>query len=282
MFNPIIGGIFGPVVKSLAESGLLDDLGQKIGDSIAGYEDDNGDDNGGSNEDDNLSLEGPPRVLPGKEIILPVSADSSQARDQFSRSLSGLSQDVHDRLWDIKRQTEIATGSPLEQAYRSKQLRSNIERDRALSMPTRTPWSDVNQFRDPYYSDSGDWDLADSRNAAKDTWIDAATIANAAKTAAYGTEPDFVTPTDRLVIPEYEKKGWEYFPEGLKDIPAITSQEWLDSNQVNLNPDSNMDYTQLFDGSSDDIGEGIIDGDTFSAFLNKLAGVFGTVGSISG
>ena len=94
--------------KNLLNELDLVGLGEGIGSSIAG----------GNNDDGSTTLPsdgidtGATRVLPGKELILPVAADSDEFN--FSRSLSGLDRDTFDRLEDIKRQTEIETGSPRE------------------------------------------------------------------------------------------------------------------------------------------------------------------------
>ena len=85
----------------------------------------------------------------------------------------------------------------MQQAYDQAQLYSDIQRDRYMAMPRSTAQEDVREFMDPSYSDS---DFAQSRANAKASWIDAATIANAAKRAAYGDDGDFVVPTDAYEV----------------------------------------------------------------------------------
>jgi len=235
----MVAGLNVAAITDLLKELDLEGLGSGIGAALAG-----------NNDSDSTPTPVPPtngvntgatRVLPGKEIIIPINADSSEARDEFSRSLSGLSQDLDRKLQDIRQRTEIATsGSPREQAYRQEQLRSDIARDRFTAMPTRTAWEDVNQFREPFYRDPSVSDLEQSRIAAKDSWLDAADIAAVRKNAAY-PDNSFV-PSDKFEIQPYEKKGWEYFPEGLKGMPVVGSDEWKALNQVN------------FDGVQPDIG----------------------------
>jgi hypothetical protein len=210
------------VLKQLDLAGL----GSGIGSALAG----NNNNGGGATPPppSNGVDTGATRVLPGKELILPVAADSDEAANIFSKSLSGLDRDTFDRLEKIKQQTEIETGSPREKAYRAAQLRSDIARDRFASMPTRTAWSDVNQFRDPYYNDSSDWDLADSRNAARDTWLDAANIASARKAAAYGDDPfeQGYAPKDAYETEAWTPPAWSEFPKGISGLPQVGSDEW--------------------------------------------------------
>ena len=215
----------------------LEGLGSGIGSALAG---------GGNKDNGSMPPPSPPpsngvdtgatRVLPGKELILPVAADSDEAANVFSKSLSGLDRDTFNRLEKIKRQTEIETGSPREKAYRAAQLRSDIARDRFASMPTRTAMQDVNQFRDPYYSDSSDWDLADSRNAARNTWADAANIASARKAAVYGDDPfeQGYVPKDAYETEAWTPPAWSEFPKGLSGLPQVGSPEW---NNTPDNPD---------------------------------------------
>ena len=219
--SPGLGAQLINVLKDLDLTGL----GSGIGSALAG-----------NNNDDGATPPPPPpsngvdtgatRVLPGKELILPVAADSDEFN--FSRSLSGLDRDTFDRLEDIKRQTEIETGSPREKAYRAAQLRSDIARDRFTAMPTRTAMQDVNQFRDPYYSDASAWDLADSRNAARNTWADAADIAAARKAAAYGDDPieQGYAPKDAMTVKSWTQPEWSKPAEGLKGLPQVGSSEW--------------------------------------------------------
>jgi len=222
--SPGLGAQLINVLKGIDLTGL----GSGIGSALAGNN---------NNNDDGATPPPPPsngvdtgatRVLPGKELILPVAADSDEAANIFSKSLSGLDRDTFNRLEDIKRQTEIETGSPREKAYRAAQLRSDIARDRYASMPTRTAMQDVNQFRDPYYSDSSDWGLADSRNAARNTWSDAANIASARKTAAYGDDPieQGYAPKDAMTTKTWEAPAWSEFPKGLSGLPQVGSPEW--------------------------------------------------------
>ena len=199
----------------------LEGLGSGIGSALAG------------NNNDGATPPPPPpsngvdtgatRVLPGKELILPVAADSDEFN--FSKSLSGLDRDTFNRLEEIKRQTEIETGSPREKAYRAAQLRSNIARDRELSMPTRTAMEDVNQFTNPSY---GNWDIAQSRDDAKSSWLDAANIASARKTAAYGDDPieQGYTPKDAMTKKSWTQPEWSKPAEGLRNLPQVGSDEW--------------------------------------------------------
>ena len=85
----------------------LQGLGSGIGSALAG---------GGNKDSGSMPPPSPPpngvntgatRVLPGKELILPVAADSDEAANVFSKSLSGLDRDTFDRLEKIKQQTEI-------------------------------------------------------------------------------------------------------------------------------------------------------------------------------
>ena len=229
--------------KNLLNELDLVGLGEGIGSSIAG----------GNNDDGSTPLPsdgidtGATRVLPGKELILPVAADSDEFN--FSRSLSGLDRDTFDRLEDIKRQTEIETGSPREKAFRAAQLRSDIARDRFTAMPTRTAMQDVNQFRDPYYSDVSDWDLADSRNAARDTRLDAANIAAARKTAAYGDDPieQGYAPKDAMTVKSWTQPEWSKPAEGLKGLPQVGTDAWnqTSDNMPNYDDWINQQYNEL-------------------------------------
>ena len=220
----------------------LQGLGSGIGSALAGN---NNDDSGSTPPPSNGIDTGATRVLPGKELILPVAADSDEAANIFSKSLSGLDRDTFDRLEKIKQQTAIETGTPKEKALRAAQLRSNIARDRFTSMPTRTAGSDVNQFREPYYNDSSDWDLADSRNAARDTWLDAANIASARKTAVYGDDPleqDYI-PKDTYVMKNWEdnQPAWTKFPKKLSGLPKVGSDEWNKKPDMPFIPPINGD-----------------------------------------
>ena len=85
------------VLKQLDLAGL----GSGIGSALAG----NNNDNGATPPPPSNGIDtGATRVLPGKELILPVAADSDEAANIFSRSLSGLDRDTFNRLEDIKRQ----------------------------------------------------------------------------------------------------------------------------------------------------------------------------------
>jgi len=235
----------------------LEGLGSGIGAALAG---------GGNNSDtpsppsDGVDT-GATRVLPGKELILPVAADSDEAADIFSRSLSGLDRDTFNRLEDIKAQTALETGTTREKAYRAAQLRSNIARDRALSMPTRTAMEDVNQFRNsspgfggrsPGFPDqpvglyngmqsSGfGSDLDQSRNDAKATWRDAANIAAARKEAVYGDDPfeqDYI-PKDTYRTKTWVAPEWSKFPKGLSGLPQVGSEEWNKKPEVETSIDT--------------------------------------------
>ena len=224
----MVAGLNVAAITNVLKQLDLEGLGSGIGSALAG---------GGNNDSGSMPPPAPSpngvntgatRVLPGKELILPVAADSDEAANIFSKSLSGLDRDTFNRLEEIKRQTEIETGSPREKAYRAAQLRSDIARDRFASMPTRTAMQDVNQFRDPYYSDSSDWGLADSRNAAKNTWADAANIAAARKTAAYGDDPieQGYAPKDAMTTKTWTPPAWSEFPKGISGLPQVGSPEW--------------------------------------------------------
>ena len=221
----MVAGLNVAAITNVLKQLDLEGLGSGIGSALAGNN--NNDDNGATLSPPSNGVDtGATRVLPGKELILPVAADSDEFN--FSKSLSGLDRDTFNRLEEIKRQTEIETGSPREKAYRAAQLRSNIARDRELSMPTRTAMQDVNQFRDPYYSDSSTWGLADSRNAARDTWLDAANIASARKAAAYGDDPieQGYTPKDAMTKKSWIQPEWSKPAEGLRNLPQVGSDEW--------------------------------------------------------
>jgi hypothetical protein len=206
------------------------------------------------------------QVLPGKELIITKPADWVDYVDPvtgeptgegiYSRSLQGLDQDLFGRLEDIKRRTEIATrSSPLQQAYDQAQLYSDIQRDRYMAMPRSTAQEDVWEFMDPSYSDI---DFAQSRANAKASWIDAATIANAAKRAAYGDAGDFVVPTDAYEIDDYRIPEWSVLPDGLKGIPQIGSDEY---NAIGVPP-----------VTVDPIGTDPVEGETVLDFLSRFTG----------
>ena len=204
----------------------LQGLGSGIGAALAGGGSNSIEDGGGVVDTLPGGMNtGATRELPGKELILPTPADSDEAANIFSKSLSGLDRDTFDRLEKIKQQTEIETGSPREKAYRAAQLRSDIARDRSLAMPTRTAMEDVNQFRNPSY---GNWDIAQSRNDAKSSWLDAANIASAKKTAAYGDDPieQGYAPKDAYETEAWTPPAWSEFPKGLSGLPQVGSPEW--------------------------------------------------------
>ena len=224
----MVAGLNVAAITNVLKQLDLEGLGSGIGSALDG---------GGNNDSGSMPPPAPSPngvntgasgVLPVKELILPVAADSDEAANIFSKSLSGLDRDTFNRLEEIKRQTEIETGSPREKAYRAAQLRSDIARDRFASMPTRTAMQDVNQFRDPYYSDSSDWGLADSRNAAKNTWADAANIAAARKTSAYGDDPieQGYAPKDAMITKTWTPPAWSEFPKGISGLPQVGSPEW--------------------------------------------------------
>ena len=238
----MVAGLNVAAITNVLKQLDLEGLGSGIGSALAGNK--NNDDNGATLPPPSNGVDtGATRVLPGKELIQPVAADSDEAANIFSKSLSGLDRDTFNRLEKIKQQTEIETGSPREKAYRAAQLRSDIARDRFASMPTRTAWSDVNQFRDPYYKDSSDWDLTDSRNAAKDTWLDAANIASARKAAAYGDDPfeqDYA-PKDAMTVKSWTQPEWSKPAKGLSNLPQVGSPEWNKKPDMPVIPPINGD-----------------------------------------
>jgi len=199
----------------------LQGLGSGIGSALAG----NNNDNSGSTPPPSNGIDtGATRVLPGKELILPTPADSDEAANVFSKSLSGLDRDTFNRLEEIKRQTEIETGSSKEKAYRAAQLQSDIANSHYMSLPTRSAMADVNQFRTP--NTDYDSDLAFTRDNARSTWIDAADMARAKKLEAYGSDRDFATPKDAMTTKTWEAPAWSEFPKGLSGLPQVGSPEW--------------------------------------------------------